>query len=106
MLCRGHVVGQGSTRKAVYPNAPADDSYWIVFLDANNPTSKVQEFVVPGQSNAAVPSGVDAYMSSPAYVFAVAVAQNPAHSWDVITRQFDDLIVRLAKATEVTDQRT
>jgi D-inositol-3-phosphate glycosyltransferase len=27
---------------------------------------------------------------------AVAVAQNPAHSWDVITRQFDDLIVTLA----------
>ena len=27
---------------------------------------------------------------------AVTVAQNPAHSWDVITRQFDDLIVRLA----------
>jgi hypothetical protein len=26
------------------------------------------------------------------------VAQNPAYSWDAITRQFDDLIVRLATA--------
>jgi glycosyltransferase involved in cell wall biosynthesis len=28
---------------------------------------------------------------------AVAVAQNPEHSWDAITRQFDDLIVALAQ---------
>ena len=28
---------------------------------------------------------------------AVAAAQDPAHSWDVITRQFDDLIVTLAE---------
>jgi D-inositol-3-phosphate glycosyltransferase len=29
---------------------------------------------------------------------AVSVAQNPAYSWDVVTRQFDDLFVELAKA--------
>jgi hypothetical protein len=65
------LIGQGPTRKAVWPSAPADDTYWIVFLDANNPTSKVQEFVVPAQNNSAVPSGIDAYMSNPAYLFAV-----------------------------------
>ena len=32
---------------------------------------------------------------------AVSVAQNPAHSWDVITRQFDELVVRLADGTEM-----
>jgi len=37
---------------------------------------------------------------------AVAAAQDPAQSWDVITRQFDDLIVTLATATEVTEQGT
>jgi D-inositol-3-phosphate glycosyltransferase len=29
-----------------------------------------------------------------------ATEQNPAHSWEAITRQFDDLIVKLAKAPE------
>lgn len=64
-------IGQGPTKKLVTPNAPAADSYWIVILDANNPTNKVQEFIVPGQNNTAVPSGLDAYMSNPAYLFAV-----------------------------------
>jgi D-inositol-3-phosphate glycosyltransferase len=32
---------------------------------------------------------------------AVAVAQNPEHSWDAITRQFDDLIVTLAKPAAI-----
>jgi glycosyltransferase involved in cell wall biosynthesis len=36
---------------------------------------------------------------------AVSVAQNPAHSWDVITRQFDDLVVGLAGDTEITNAR-
>src|SRR5215207_9573957 len=64
-------VGQGPTKQMLRPNAPADDSYWIVILDANKPTTKVQEYVVPGSSNSAVPSGLDQYMSNPAYLFAV-----------------------------------
>jgi len=36
---------------------------------------------------------------------AVSVAQNPAHSWDVITRQFDDLVVGLVDETELTSYR-
>src|SRR5207247_2209764 len=36
---------------------------------------------------------------------AVSVAQNPAYSWDVVTRQFDDLVVGLAGDTEITKAR-
>jgi len=64
-------IGQRNTKQSIRPTAPADDSYWIVILDAHNPTTKVQEFVVPGSSNTAVPSGLDTYMSNPAYLFAV-----------------------------------
>lgn len=64
-------IGQGPTKKTLTPNSPADDSYWFVILDAQNPTTKVQEFVVPGQNNTAVPGGLDRYMSNPAYLFAV-----------------------------------
>ena len=64
-------IGQGPTKASVKPNAPTDDSYWIVFLDANKPTTKVQEFVVEGQNNTTVPSGLDTYMSDSAYLFAL-----------------------------------
>ena len=53
------------------PQTPADDSCWIVILDANDPTKKVQEFVVLGQNNSAVPSGLDTNMSDPANLFVV-----------------------------------
>jgi D-inositol-3-phosphate glycosyltransferase len=36
---------------------------------------------------------------------AVSVAQNPAYSWDVVMRQFDELIVTLAKATQAVRER-
>jgi len=56
----------------ISPSNPADGSYWFVILDANNPVNKVKEFIVPGSSgNTAVPSGLDTYMSNPAYLFAV-----------------------------------
>jgi hypothetical protein len=64
-------IGQRQGKKTLSPQNPTDDSYWIAILDANNPTNKVQEFVVPGSSNSAVPSGLDTYMSNPAYLFAV-----------------------------------
>jgi hypothetical protein len=64
-------IGQGSTKKSLKPNNPADDSYWIAILDATDPTNKVQEFVVPGSQNTAVPSGLDQYMKSPNYIFAL-----------------------------------
>jgi glycosyltransferase involved in cell wall biosynthesis len=32
----------------------------------------------------------------------VSVAQNPAYSWNVVTRQFDELVVGLADDTEIT----
>ena len=65
------VIGQGPNKQWLKPNAPVDDSYWIVILDSKNPGTKVQEFVVPGSSNSTVPSGLDQYMSNPAYLFAV-----------------------------------
>jgi hypothetical protein len=64
-------IGQGPSQKWLTPNAPQDDSYWIAILDATDPTNKVQEFVIPGQNNATVPSGLDQYMKSPNYLFAL-----------------------------------
>jgi hypothetical protein len=64
-------IGQGSKQKSLSPNAPRDDSYWIAILDATDPTNKVQEFVIPGQNNTAVPDGLDQYMKSPNYLFAL-----------------------------------
>jgi hypothetical protein len=64
-------IGQGNTSQVVKPNQPADNSYWIVILDANKPTTKVQEWVIPGQNNTTVPSNLDQYMTNPGYLFAV-----------------------------------
>jgi hypothetical protein len=65
-------VGQGNSAQVVRPNqTPADNSYWIVILDATKPATKVQEWVVPGQNNTTVPSNLDQYMSNPGYLFAV-----------------------------------
>ncbi len=56
----------------IKPATPQDDSYWFVILDANNPVNKVKEWIVPANTgNTAVPSGLDTYMSNPAYLFAV-----------------------------------
>jgi len=64
-------IGQGQGAQVVIPNQPVDDSYWIVVMDANKPAAKVQEWVIPGQNNATVPSNLDQYLSNPAYLFAV-----------------------------------
>ena len=61
----------GPTQQMFAPANPVDDSYWIVILDANNPSNKVQEFMVPGSQNTTVPAGLDAFMSKPGYLFAL-----------------------------------
>ena len=66
------IVGYGRDATAMTPANPQDDSYWIVILNAKNPREKVKEWVVPGQSNAAIPSGIDTYMNDPEYIFALA----------------------------------
>ena len=66
------IVGSGGNETAIYPANPQDDSYWIVIIDAKNPRSKIKDWVVPGQNNSAVPSGLDTYMNDPDYIFAVA----------------------------------
>jgi hypothetical protein len=62
-------IGQGSSGQTLTPNAPKDQTWWFVILDANKPTSIVQQWVTP--SNNAIPDGLDKYMSNPAYLFAV-----------------------------------
>jgi len=66
------VVGQGQSKAGIRPANPVDDSYWFVFLDRNNPKTVAKEFVIPGQQNTTVPAGLDAYMSNPQYIFALA----------------------------------
>jgi len=65
-------VGYGSNSTGMRPANPQDDSYWIVILNAKNPREKVKEWVVPGQNNSTVPSGIDTYMNDPDYLFAVS----------------------------------
>jgi hypothetical protein len=66
------IVGQGTQQTRFTPAQPLDDSYWFLFLDTNNPRNKLADFVVPGQNNTTVPSGIDAYMSNPNCIFALA----------------------------------
>ncbi|MBA3766648.1 MAG: hypothetical protein H0W99_06605 [Acidobacteria bacterium] len=54
------------------PQSPQDDSYWVVLINAKNPREKVKEWIVPGQNNSTVPSGLDTYMNDPDYIFVVA----------------------------------
>lgn len=65
-------VGMGRDTTRMSPASPQDDSYWIVIINAKNPREKVKEWVVPGQNNSSVPSGIDTYMNDPDYLFAVA----------------------------------
>jgi hypothetical protein len=65
------VIGQGPSKHKIVPQSPKDNSYWIAILDSANPTKPVKEFIVHGSSNSSVPAGLDAYMSNPAYIFAV-----------------------------------
>lgn len=66
------VVGQGKTKVQLNPSKPADDSYWIAVLDRNNPNAIAKDFIVPGQNNTAVPTGIDTYMCNPQYIFVIA----------------------------------
>jgi hypothetical protein len=62
-------VGQGSSAQVLTPSQRQDMSYWIVILDANKPSAKLQEWVF--QDNKTIPSNLDQYMKNPAYLFAV-----------------------------------
>ena len=54
------------------PDHPQENSYWFVFLDANNPRQKVKEWVVPAKDHSVVPAGIDTFMKDPKYIFALA----------------------------------
>jgi hypothetical protein len=66
------IIGAGNNATRLSPQNPQDDSYWIVIMDAKNPRNKVKEWIVPGQNNSTIPSGIDTYMNDPDYLFAIA----------------------------------
>lgn len=92
-------VGQGATAKVFAPQPATDDSYYIVILDANNPTNKVKDFAFPGASNAAVPAGLDTYMNNPGYIFAL-VTQSLS-SFHVPQGDFYDLLANHGAGREL-----
>lgn len=65
------VIGQGASKAIIKPTAPQESSYWWVILDVTNPKNMVKDFTVPSTNNTTVPAGLDAYMSSPQYIFAM-----------------------------------
>lgn len=65
-------VGLGADMAHIKPDNPQNNSYWIVFLSANNPKQKVKEWVIPASQNSTVPAGIEAFMENPDYIFALA----------------------------------
>jgi hypothetical protein len=93
-------IGQGP--KKVYIQAGGnlpDSSYWILILDANNPQSKVKEFVVPGGSNSKVPDGLDAYMSNTKYLFVLTTKS--LITYHVPQGDFFDYLVKYGAGREL-----
>lgn len=68
-------IGQGATKKSFTPSSPTNDTYWVYFLDASNPTNKVYDVLIPGANNSSVPSGLQTYMNNPGLLFGI-VTQN------------------------------
>ena len=71
-ICIGAGFSPHPNATYLHPDNPQDDSYWFVILSEKNPREKVKEWVVPGQNNSTVPSGIDTYMNDDDYFFAVA----------------------------------
>jgi hypothetical protein len=71
------VIDAGKKKKEIFPANPKPASYWFVFLDVNNPKVSAKEYVVPGLQHATVPPGLEADMSNPSYIFAVATQSLP-----------------------------
>ena len=66
------VIDVGRNETIIRPATPTSNTYWIAFLDANNPRVKVKEWIVPGKEHAVVPAGIDTYMNDPKYIYVVA----------------------------------
>jgi hypothetical protein len=71
------VIDVGKNQIKIAPANPKPGSYWYVFLDVNNPKVKAKEYVVHGAQHSTVPPGLDADMSNPNYIFAVATHSLP-----------------------------
>src|ERR1700710_2051596 len=92
------VVDVGSKKTNLHPANGQDDSRWIVMIDANNPRTKVKEWVIPAAgrvvpfwiviiyannprtkdtewlipaAGATVPAGIGTFMDDQKYIFAV-----------------------------------
>jgi hypothetical protein len=68
-------IGLGSGQTVLYPANPQENSYWICILDAQTPTKKIAEMVVPAANNSAVPKGLDTYLANPDVIVAI-ITQN------------------------------
>jgi len=66
------VIDVGRNETVIKPASPMPGSYWIAFLDANNPRIKVKEWVIPGKDHSVVPAGIDTYMNNTNYIYAIA----------------------------------
>jgi hypothetical protein len=65
------VVGVRGNSSYIAPANAQPGCYWIVILNASNPKQKVKEWLLPAKDHSTVPPDLDAYMSNPAYIFAV-----------------------------------
>jgi hypothetical protein len=65
-------IGPKPAYAVLGPSTPQKNSYWFCVLDAQNPLTKVTDFVLPGTSNTTVPAGLQQYMENPAYIVTLA----------------------------------
>ena len=92
-------IDVGRNKTILHPASPQDDSYWIVIIDAKNPRTKVQEWVIPAQANSTVPAGIDTFMNNPDYLFAVCTQYlNTLH---VPQGAFYDFLVKYGAGREL-----
>src|ERR1700710_1712253 len=92
------VVDVGSKKTNLHPANGQDDSFWIVIIDANNPRTKVKEWVIPA-AGATVPAGIGTFMDDPKYIFAVCTQYlNTLH---VPQGAFYDFLVKYGAGREL-----
>jgi hypothetical protein len=92
------IVGVRGNSTYIAP-ANAQAGYWIVILSAANPKQKVKEWLVPANDHSKVPPDLDAYMSNPAYIFAVVTYQ--VGSNQVPQGAFYDYLVKYGASREL-----
>jgi hypothetical protein len=92
-------VGQGPGQVILAPANPSDNSYWICILNAETPTTKVAEMVVPAANNSAAPALLQKYASDPTVIIAL-ITQN-LYSLQVPQGDFFNLLTQLGAGREL-----